>query len=266
MGIIVYFHPTCPTSIKLLKKLWEERLHEKVLLIDVSESPYRAFEKGLLSVPGVEIDGKIVVQGVLFNEVLEFIVKGEAITIPYRGPSELVKRFMRGVLESFAVTSWAYVNWRLTPILENESFTSSVIGVYGIDYENAIKGLVESVKSSEERLLEEYSKYMVRSAAYNYIRELYWLGGVDSIKRGSIHRVGLEELGHWLMLRSSIGRVGLNIRPLSEELKRRIDKVREYLLENFEEIIEKILREQEENKKTYETLRKELFKTSPSRT
>lgn len=105
LDVKVYFHPTCPTSIKLMKLLVEEGLNDKVVLVDTSKNPYPAFKKGILSIPSVEIDGHVVVQGVLFDEIPTFILEGRPKTIPYASLDELIDRFLRGVLESFAVTS-----------------------------------------------------------------------------------------------------------------------------------------------------------------
>lgn len=47
------------------------------------------------------------------------------------------------------------------------------------------------------------------------------------------------------MLRSAIGRVGLNIHPVSEDLKSRIDRVVYFLKSRWSDILSRIIRGQE---------------------
>lgn len=245
MRVKVYVHPTCPASVKLMLKIKDEGLSAEVELIDISKRPYAAFEKGILSVPAVEISGNIIVQGVVHDRAIEFIRRGRAETLKYADVQELIDRFTAGILESFAVTAWAYVNWSLTPILENRQFVSSVIGVYGNDYHTIAPRLKLQVEERENELLRNMSDSMIRSIAYNAVREMYWMNTHPTTSRELEKRVSEATFTHWIQVRGCIGRVGLNLRPATGSLHNRIRKAYRYLVEKYEEILPRIIREQE---------------------
>jgi len=93
---------------------------------------------------------------------------------------------------------------------------------------------------------------MKRVISSNFIRELYWLYEKKLEKEYVMSKYPIEVFAHWLMVRGgAVGRVGLRIHSLSEkEIITRISEVYIYLFNNYDSLWDKVIKEQEEIRKS----------------
>ncbi len=90
---VILYHKSCPTSLKLLKRLKDKKLLNSVELVDCGQNVLRAVGEGAVSVPTVKINGGTIDFGPIdFGNVINAI------------KNRLVTRVTRDIREEIAYT------------------------------------------------------------------------------------------------------------------------------------------------------------------
>ncbi len=254
MKVEIFIHKNCVDCEMLLEFLQQKNLIDKVTIIDTEKYPFLALEKGVISTPSVFVDDKLLYAGIVdFDELERILVEGkfkdqnESVNI-----KELAEKIMAGIVDSFAATSWLYVNKDFKGILEQKDFIFAITGLAKYNDPNRVNEIYEKIKeeliSHAEDYFNAWKSKMIRNISYNFIRELYFLYEKKVEKEVIKQRYPIEVFAHWLMVRGgTTGRVGLKIHPLSNtDVLNRIAEAYRYVFENYDEIWNYIIKEQKE--------------------
>lgn len=243
MEIEVYTHSRCAECTILLQFLRERNLLDKVRVIDTEKYPFLALEKGVLSTPSIFVDGKLLYAGVVdFGELEEILVKGEVRTTDVQ-INELIDRLMNGVVNSFAMTDWLFLNPDPDALMDQKDFVLAVTGlIKDPKRDEKLNSLHTDVRKNWNGILEAWKIKMMKNIASNFVREIYWLYERKIPKEEVESMYPLEVFAHWMMVRGgAVGRVGLRIMPLSDtSTLSRIAEVYEYLTANYDQILDRI--------------------------
>ncbi|WP_181443755.1 MULTISPECIES: thioredoxin family protein [Sulfolobaceae] len=252
MEVEIFTHKNCVECNMLLEYLENKGLLGKVKIIDTELYPFLAFERGVISTPSIFIDGKLVYAGIVDFEEFEKILSGEKITKQI-DKDKLVEKLMLGIVDSFAATAWLYINRDFDSFLAQKDFVMAVTGLSLLgekekeEYYNYLRNIM--IKEGE-KYLEEWKPRMLRNISSNFIREIFWLYERKISKETIMQKYPVEVFAHWLMIRGgTLGRVGLRIYPLSDStVMSRILDAYNFMLVNYDEIFNKVQKEQTELK------------------
>lgn len=255
MKVEIFIHKNCIDCEMLLEFLQQKNLIDKVEIIDTEKYPFLALERGVISTPSVFIDGKLVYAGIVdFEEFEEILTKGEKSLGKEKkmDVKELANKIMAGIVDSFAATSWLYVNKDFKGILEQKDFVLAVSGLASINDTQLLNELYREIENElilhSEDYFMNWKNKMIKNISYNFIRELYLLYNRKVEKEIIKNRYPLEVFAHWLMVRGgTTGRVGLRIHPLSDkDVMAKISEVYNHIFENYDTIWDYIIKEQKE--------------------
>ncbi|AOL16066.1 thioredoxin [Sulfolobus sp. A20] len=252
MKVEVFTHKNCIECNILLEYLENKGLLGKVQIIDTELYPFIAFERGVISTPSIFVDGKLIYAGNVDLEEFERILKGDSV-VRQIDKNTLVEKLMLGIVDSFAATAWLYVNRDFDSFLAQKDFIYAVTGLVFLEKDTAEEyyNYLRNVMLKEgDKYMEEWKPKFLKNISSNFIRELYWLYEKKISKDIVSQRYPIEVFAHWLMIRGgSVGRVGLRIHPLSDnQTMSRVLEVYKFMLENYDELWEKVEREQKEIK------------------
>ncbi|MCI2413804.1 MAG: thioredoxin family protein [Candidatus Aramenus sp.] len=246
MKVEIFTHKNCTECNLLIEFLDQRGLLGKVQLIDTELYPFLAIERGVISTPSVFIDGKLVYAGTVDFEELARILSGERVKKEVN-KEELVNKLMYGIVDSFAATAWLYVNRDFDSFMAQKDFLMAVTGLVLSDNAEEEYNYLRNVMLKEgEKYLEQWEEKMMRNISSNFVRELYWLYRSKLPLERVKSLYPIEVFAHWLMIRgASVGRVGVRIYPLSDaEVMKRILKVYNFMLSNYDALWEKVEKEQ----------------------
>ena len=253
MKIEIFTHKNCVECNFLIEYLEKNGYLGKVTIIDTELYPFLAFERGVISTPSVFVDGKLVFAGVVDYEELTKILSGENLRINVN-KDELIDKLMFGIINSFAATAWLYVNKDFDSLIAQKDFIFAVTGLALTDEKEAeeLYNYLRNIMIKEgEKYFEIWKDKMKRAISANFIRELYWLYEKKLHEEYVKSKYPLEVFAHWLMVRGgAVGRVGLRIHPLSEkDVILRINEAYMYMFDNYDNLWDKVIKEQEEIRK-----------------
>lgn len=246
MKVEIFTHRNCTECNLLLEYLDQNGLLGKVQVIDTELYPFLAIERGVISTPSIFVDGKLIYAGTVDFGEFGKILNGEKIAKKIN-KEEIINKLMYGIVDSFAATAWIYVNRDLDSFMAQKDFIMAVTGLALSDDSEEEYNYLRNIMIKEgEKYIQKWEDKMIRNISSNFIREIYWLYrrkiSIEDIKS----KYPLEVFAHWLMIRgASVGRVGVKIYPLSDlTVMQRIIKVYKYMLDNYENLWEKIETEQ----------------------
>ncbi|ARM76343.1 thioredoxin family protein [Acidianus manzaensis] len=246
MKVEIFTHKSCTECNMLLEYLDQKNLLGKVQVIDTELYPFLALERGVISTPSVFIDGTLVYAGNVDFEELEKLLEGTKISKKVN-KDELVEKLMAGIVDSFAATSWIYVNMDFDSFMAQKDFVLAVTGlVFAEDKEEMYNYLRNIMIKEGPKYVDKWNERILRNISSNFVREIYWLYNnkipVEDIKK----MYTLQIFAHWLMVRGgSTGRVGLRIHSIKEaDVMSRIEKAYNYMLSNYDKLWEKVENEQ----------------------
>ncbi|BFH72680.1 thioredoxin family protein [Sulfurisphaera javensis] len=253
MKVEIFTHRNCIECNFLIEYLEKNGLLSKVTIIDTELYPFLAFERGVISTPSIFVNGKLVFAGLVDYDELTKILSGESVSVNVN-KDELLDKLMLGIINSFAATAWLYVNKDFDALMAQKDFVTAVTGLALVnekESEELYNYLRNVIIKEGETYFEKWKDKMKRVISSNFIRELYWLYEKKLEKSEVLSKYPLEVFAHWLMVRGgAVGRVGLRIHPLSEkEVIMRISEVYMYLFDNYDNLWDKVIKEQEEIKK-----------------
>lgn len=246
MKVEIFTHRNCTECNLLLEYLEQKNLLGKVEIIDTELYPFLALERGVISTPSIFIDGVLVYAGKVDFEEFEKLLRGDKIAKKI-DKEELVDKLMSGIVESFAATSWLYVNMDFDSFMAQKDFVLAVTGLVFSEDKDELYNYLRNVMIKEgQRIIDKWKERMLRNISSNFVRELYWLYEeklpIDTVKR----LYPLEVFAHWLMIRGgTTGRVGLRIYPLkNKEIMNRINEAYQFVINNYDVLWKKVETEQ----------------------
>jgi len=246
LDVEIFTHRNCTECNLLLDFLEQRGLLGKVKLIDTELYPFLAFERGVISTPSIFVNGKLIYAGKVDFQELETILSGGQV-VRKVNREELVEKLMEGIVDSFAATAWLYVNRDFESFMAQRHFVLAVTGLaLSENPEEEYQYLRNVVIKEGENLLQEWEPRILRNISSNFVREIYWLYGNKVGKERLFSIYTPEIFAHWLMVRGgSVGRVGLRIHPISNtKVMLRITKAYSYTVENYDQLWERVEREQ----------------------
>ncbi|BFI76190.1 thioredoxin family protein [Sulfurisphaera ohwakuensis] len=254
MKVEIFTHKNCIECNFLIEFLENKGLLSKVTIIDTELYPFLAFERGVISTPSIFVDGKLIFAGVVDYDELLKILSGEKVSVKIN-KEELIDKLMFGIINSFAATAWLYVNKDFDALMAQKDFVFAITGLALIsesEAEEMYNYLRNVIVKEGDIYFEKWKDTMKRVISSNFIRELYWLYEKKLEKEYVMSKYPIEVFAHWLMVRGgAVGRVGLRIHPLSEkEIITRISEVYIYLFNNYDSLWDKVIKEQEEIRKS----------------
>ncbi|MQL55198.1 thioredoxin family protein [Acidianus ambivalens] len=260
MKVEIFTHKNCTECNLLLEYLDQKGLLGRVQIIDTELYPFLALERGVISTPSVFIDGKLVYAGTVDFQEFEKLLQGEKI-VKKINKDELVDKLMYGIVDSFAATAWLYVNLDFDSFMAQKDFVMAVTGlVFSEDAEELYNYLRNLMIKNGLEYVKKWEDKMLRNISSNFVREIYWLYGSKLSLEQIKAKYPLEVFAHWLMVRGgSTGRVGLRIHPLTEkDTMERISKAYMYMINNYDQLWEKVEKEQK-SLKSIEVERKAIL-------
>ncbi len=236
---VILIHPTCYTSYRLLKRVNEEKLLDKIKLIDVAAYPHIALKYGILSVPAIIIDDKPMYAGP--------IDLGKAVEL-LRGNIDSIKKdkvnvddIVRAIVDSFALSSIVLVHGLNVALNFRETIKASI----GIVDNSELNNRIQELLSNTELIAKVHAK-AARNVAYNVVRILYWTYGRRlSSLRDLEEFLSLDHLALLLEAFTILGRVGLK-HLRRKNIVERTRSVYKYLIENFSTIRSRVFEEQDQ--------------------
>ena len=233
-AVRIYIHPTCMTSYKLVKKLYEEDLLGKVELVDTSlVAPSRVLERGVWSVPWVTVKGApAATDPVDPDEVVEIIMEGRGHL-----PHDPAERFMETVLHSMYASSLVYMHGSLKPVYSPNLASAAARSPLGGPEPSTV---LRAVAEREEELLDRWIDAIMRVLGIGYVRTLWWAAGGGP---GELEPPSQTQVAVWLLSAASMGRVGLPWRPYLDS--GRVRRLATFIEKGFKGLLNKVAREQE---------------------
>lgn len=226
----IYIHPTCSSSYKLVKYMMERDI--SVELIDASV-PASIIERGIVSVPWVEIGGEPVAADPVEPEEIEQMLKGN-----YSPRIDPMEAFRRSLLASSYLSALSLAHARvdvgITTGFLKAALRSAYSGLSAID-------LMREVKRDSNSIYEALEEKIAKVVAASFLRELYWTRGAREELRTAFDE---RLLSLWLLSKISIGRAGIPGAP--PKINRNgISIVMSLLESSGERMMHKIVEEQE---------------------
>ena len=236
MDVVILFHKTCPTSIKLLEALRRENLLDRVELVDVGVYPFEAVSRGMVSVPAIYINDKIFDFGPInIDRAVKLIKKTLENESAYSyNPKE---KLVNTVLDNLFLAITTYLSESLTPLLEYLPLVE-LLEVKGEKFESFKK----EIEKEEKEILGEIGEKLVRVIAYNFIKELYWINKRKLKWKEFTEIYSDEVLKHWFLARSTIARIGLNLDRFYLVIDEKIKQFKKLLYEKWDRYWENILK------------------------
>ncbi len=230
--VIIYYHDTCPTSIKLIDTLEKEGLLDLVRLINVRNHPFLAINRGVLSVPAIEIDGEIIDFGPIDFDYVISKIKGLNADLEF---NDKLKGFKITILDNLFLALSLYIHEDVNVLLDYYLIRKR-LGLLGRDISDVKKELgldnIDFYRSIEEKLL--------KVIAINLLREVKWLNNIDLTKDEFLRKYSIDVLSHWLAARGSIARVGLIIPNDKSRIRCKAIKLHDFIRENWDYLMSKI--------------------------
>lgn len=233
-AVRIHIHPTCMTSYRLVKKLYEENLLGKVKLVDTSlVAPSRVLESGVWSVPWVSVDGApAATDPVDPEEVVGIVVEGRAHL-----PNDPAERFMETVLHSMYASSLVYMHGSLKPVYSHSLASAAARSPLGGPEPGAV---LRAVAERGEELLDKWIDAFMRVLGIGYVRTLWWAAGGGP---GELEPPSQTQVAVWLLSAASMGRVGLPWKPYLDSGK--VRRLATFIEKGFKGLLNRVAREQE---------------------
>lgn len=250
MLLEVFVHPQCHVCHRLVKELHSLRRNYpsvELRIIDVEHNPYAAQERKILGVPATFIDGSLAFVGAPAIPELEMYLQGKnqrpAETHDRAKLSGLAADAL-GNISTTAIRFYLYGDYE--SLFQNKDLSARLMKISDWSQIDE-KTLRDDLSTNHDSLLEARKKAFFDKITSEFVREIYWL--YDKYPNGDeIARLyPLAVFAHWLMTRASLGgRVGQSLRRLSDRpLMHRIEALREYTLQNYDELCRKVAEQQE---------------------
>jgi predicted thioredoxin/glutaredoxin len=75
-GITIYSQLSCPTSYRLYKRLRDEKLLDRVSIVDTGLSPFESLYRGVISVPAIFYGGIMIYSGYFDIDEAVGVIRG----------------------------------------------------------------------------------------------------------------------------------------------------------------------------------------------
>lgn len=243
MQLTAYIHNSCPHSRELLSILESMNLTIHTEIIDVAEKPFLALRDGILSVPALFLDDRMIVSGTVDKEWLESYLRLFSNDLPDR--EAMFKNFISSTLDNAGTAIYVYLNEDYRAIFDNDEFllTTSGLSRYIInDTCELLDTLEDSVEAFFKQFLKEKEHLLLKVIALNFMREIYWMKK-DIYEFSYIEtNYSSQAFAHWLFVRSAIGRIGLNNKIEYSRLEAKSAAVWEYIKTNFSDLVDVVLK------------------------
>ena len=206
---VLYIHPTCATSYRVVKHLASRGLLSRVELASTSE-PWGALRAGAWSVPWLVVDGVPAATDPVEPGELEAMLLGE-----WKPPERVdpVEAVLEAVLHSAYASAVAVAHASLLPALDRGLASAALRApLSGAD----VDAVLAELRGAADSLWGVWSDKLVRALGISFVREMWWAS------RGQLSREELRDtarphvLGAWLLAKASVGRTGLPGRPLPD--------------------------------------------------
>jgi len=229
--------------------LKEKGLYDEVEIIDVAERPYEAIVNGVISVPAIFVDGKIIATGhVDFDTLYDRITTKRVYADEDVDAKYGLKQVFIALLDSLATAAWVYLREDIKEIIEYRVLIEPTIGIVDWDEERKEKYLNEVYQyflDKKDMFMKTYKRYFFKNISKNFIREQVWLYK-KLPNRSVFEKYTFEVFVHWLSVRGAIGRVGMKLDVFESEHKiQRVRDVYNHIKENFDSILNEVKKEQE---------------------
>lgn len=180
--------------------------------------------------------------------------------------NELTIKLLRGILDNLVTTIWFYFSEDIEVFLEFSKFVNALLQLYNFNDDkrqvifNNIKNHFSENKST---YLEKYIPKAVMLISKQFLREIYWLHEISVSKNFIKKNYSLNTFIHWIMSRSSFGRIGLTPTYLKNKIKfEKVKVIYDYILTNVDMLMEKIITEAKYVKDLQKQLRKSTGDTN----
>ena len=196
------------SSYNVVKSLKDEGLLRSIKLVDVSNDLGVITELGLLSVPAISKDGKILGIDPLEPDFVKALLTGDEVTIEKYVPksySEALDRFSVSLIHSSYASILALIHNSIDPLL-NTKFIDHAVRLELVSSLSKDK-LIEEIKLRSRDIFESLKDKMVRVAAKNYLREVVWILGIDVDELTLKKYIDRDLITQWLLAKASVGRV-----------------------------------------------------------
>lgn len=251
MGIEIIGHFTCPTTYRLVKRLIERGLVEKVSLRDSGTEPIDTLARGVVSVPSVFIGDRLYFSGVMStSEVVDTISRGAPLETEEYDFERGVELLRRGYLDSSLIALYVFVHDDIERPFVFRDFIEAVSRLVFYRHRSVEdlvvlrKRFLEYMETVREVFEEELVKTVAKIIARDVVQERWPERDTDLYFRDR------EQLAVYITGRASLGRVGMvsGYRRLLERyrgLGEKIERLYRHLEDRWTGLVDDVYREYE---------------------
>jgi len=253
----VYGHMTCPTTYRLFKKLYQENLLSKMILIDVGIDPVKSFNKKIVSVPAIFLNDTLIYSGVFsISEATKTISDGKIPLIDdfdYRSASE---KLMYGFLDSALTALYILIYNDFDELFRLKEFVEAVSrhvfykARSDDSYNNLKKQFLEYIQDVKEyfetMLIQTIANLLIREFIQSNINDLSNERSFILYDYGRKIFTNKEFIKQYLLARNAFGRIGLlmGYPSIDPRFNERLESLHIYVSENWERLYDKIYKDQ----------------------
>jgi len=141
MKLKLYYHLSCPTSLKLIRLLIEKELIKNLEAIDVGKKPLTAISRGLILVPAIEKKREIINCGpVNIENILNaFAEKKVSSEIKEASPEDIIDFLVHDILDNLFLSLIVYLRESILPILDYTPSISKLTRLYKTELSTSVK-------------------------------------------------------------------------------------------------------------------------------
>jgi len=191
--IVLYYHPACWTSYRLVKRVGPGK---GVVLVDCSRDIGLPLSKAVLSVPLIEIDGRQVYGGPVDIEIAAGLIEGRPIA---HRIGDLRGALIAAVADSAAASAIVYMTGDVRQLLNFPQFLSACTGIGLLKDGERDLNEIEYMIRADARLYGDLEPLMIRTLVHNIVRESMYI---------SLNLDGAGDFTRWLAAKASVGRLG----------------------------------------------------------
>ena len=256
--LAIVVHPTCAVSYRAVKRLAEEGLLDRVLLLDARD-PRVVFEYRVWSVPWVLVETReglvpSATDPVSEDEIVE-MVKG----VYERGDVDPVAAFRDALVHSSFAAAVALVNDDPGIAVSRELVAAAIRAGFDVTPWRLVDESIAEVRDAIRDAWSELRGMVARALGVSFVRELWWSRGGSLDREGLVAAVESGAVRLWLEAKASIGRGGLPWDP--RHITEVAELVERFVVRGAVGLLRKIEREQKEilgDDEYWEILRKHL--------
>lgn len=237
MELRAYIHQTCPYSRSLLNVIHEVGMDEVVEIIDVRDMPFDGYRNGILSVPALSADGRMVLTGPFDSEWLRSFLSLYTTEIPSK--DDLFRGYIQALFDNSATALFPWLTGDYSQLFDYPEYLIHAGGFGTIalrSHETLLRKIRDAVEDGMSSFIDEKEELFLKVISMNFLRELHWYHGAVLSREEFISTYTLPVFYHWVMNRASLGRSAILYDYDRKSMMEKVEKLRDYCILEYDEL------------------------------